>query len=147
MKAFKIISPAYYENGLNGTYYSIAICDDNGNFEKVIGDHKGENGLFFYPKYKNINKIIGLAFSDSDRFIRIEEVNIDLKALAVWEEKYNDFCQRLMEYEAHMLEFCNGDIMSFFREHREEYDAWLKLNPHPVVVNYYDFLKCVTNVE
>ena len=34
MKTFKITSPAYKANGLNGTYYSIAICDENGN---VIG--------------------------------------------------------------------------------------------------------------
>ena len=156
MKAFKIFSPAYKANGLNGTYCSIAICNDNGDFEKVIGDHaNGRIGSFFFPEYKNIYEMVGMPFSDSDRFIEIKEINIDLAALTTWEEKYTNYYKESEDYKRRLIELCKGDVYSFLynnkgaiKENHETYNTWMKNNPHPTTeVNYYDFLKCDADVE
>jgi|GEM_PF-6734097 len=153
MKTYLISSPAYKANGLNGTNLSIAICEDNGDFLKIIGDHaKGIiSNQFFYERYKSIHEISGLSFSDSDRFISTKEADIDLSKLDEWESEYTT--QYKLDsnwWELRGVTF--GDLYSFLykkggaenKENMAIYDKWLSENKKPVLsVKYYDFLKSI----
>jgi len=156
MKTYKIYSPAYEANGLNGTYYSIAVCEDNGDFIKIVGDHaKGTiSNKFFHEQYTNIHEIIGMPFSDSDRFIQIEEVKVDLEKIDEWEKSMIEKEKELAEYESKRMQFVNGDLYSFLHgsknqkvniENREKYSQWISENPFlpKHAVNYYGFLKSI----
>ena len=149
MKTYKISSPAYKANGLDGTYYSIAICNDDNTIIDIIGDHD-----LFISEYKgaDVNIMQGKSFSDSDRFISINQINCDIDKLSSHTEKYTKYKNDSNKWEAKELELCNGDRYSFFYdkkgkkivENHNLHDEWLKENPRPISnVNYYDFLKTI----
>lgn len=94
MATFKITSPAYRANGLNGRYISIAFCDNEGVITKVIGDHSLLTG-------KNVNQIGGMPFSDSDRFITVSQCHVDVDALEAWQNAYSAYleCRERIEEE------------------------------------------------
>ncbi len=153
MKAYKIFSPAYKANGYHGTYLSIAICEDNGDFIKIIGDHANGkiSGKFFHQEYTNINQIVGIPFSDADRFIEIHLVNINENILTKWEFDYTESVRKCDDWDAKRLHFCNGDTYTFFydkkgkeiKENRGKYLIWLSSNPMPLRTPYYNFLNAI----
>lgn len=149
MKTYLIASPAYRANGNHGTYYSIAICEDNGDFKKIIGDHSFDGKTI--KGYINVDDVIGIPFSDADRFIAIREININEQILTNWEQSYTKFRLELNEWEKRRLAICNGDSYAFLydkkgksiKENKAIYDNWMKENPCPTGVSYYDFLKAI----
>jgi hypothetical protein len=150
MKSFLISSPAYKANGLHGTYYSIAICNDNGNFVRLIGDHATDGKCFH--DYTNIHKIEGMPFSDADRFISIKEVKgIDEGILNKWETTYTDTSQNIEKWHIDRAQKFGESIYNFIYDKKgrkidgnsEKHDLWLAENPYPKTVAYYDFLKAV----
>jgi hypothetical protein len=153
MKTHLISSPAYRANGHHGVYLSIAICQDNGEFVKVIGDHtRGWIGTgYFTESYTNINEIVGLPFSDADRFIQTREIKLDENILSEWEKAYTQSELEQQQWDKNRLEFMNGDSYSFLyekkgkpiAENHAKYNQWAKENPCPVSVDGYDFLKAI----
>lgn len=150
MKTFKISSPAYKANGLNGTYYSIAICDENNVITDIIGDH-----WFILDKYKgeDISCLVGITFTDADRYTSIEEVCVSIEALISHREKYENQNKAFDAWYKEENQFCRYNKYDFFYtkngERREEniraHECWLKNNPQPVQsVKYYDFLNLIT---
>lgn len=155
MKTYKISSPAYRANGYYGTYLSIAICENDGTFIKVFGDHAhgviGES--FFYPSYKNINEIVGIPFSDADRFISISEVNVNMDMLNTWANDYIESKIRNEEWYAKRAELFGNSPYDFqytkkgkpIPENIEKYSQWIAENPAVKTVDFYDFLKAIVN--
>ena len=155
MKIYKINSPAYKANGLNGTYYSVAVCEDNGDFIKIFGDHAfaecGDRATVH--EYKNINDIIGLPFSDSDRFINVKEVVIDLNAFNIFINKYTEESKLINEYDTaysnkfkNLYDFLYCGKKKINKENEQIHNEWIIKNPRPErTVNYYDFLKFINN--
>ena len=152
MKTFKITSPAYKANGLKGTYYSVAICNDNNLIVDIVGDH---NLLIDSYKDCNIALIEGLSFSDSDRFISIKEVAASIDELSLHIKKYAKWSDEINEWSKRKLTFCNGDVYDFLydkkgqkRSNNEDlYNEWLLKNPCPESVEYYDFLKAINSED
>lgn len=154
MKAFQISSPAYKYNALNGTYYSIAICHDNGDFSKIIGDHAQGNisDKFFFEKYTNIEEITDIPFSDSDRFIEVKEIEVNFEILGDYCEKMNAQIEDEKKWDEKHNAFVNEDAYKFCygqknknqnEKNQELYADWKKNNPHPRLIQYYDFLKAI----
>lgn len=137
MKTYLIFSPAYRGNGRRGTYYSIAICEDNGDFVKIIGDHCRQwiGTKFFYEDKKNVHEIVGLSFSDEDRLINIREIDVDMDALEKWEKLYNEGQLALNEWE--------DKRKKAKANNQKKYEEWCKNNQYPLTVEWYDFLKSI----
>ncbi len=153
MKTYLIASPAYRANGNHGTYLSIAICQNNGEFVKIIGDHtRGWIGTtFFNANYTNINEIVGLPFSDADRFIQTKEIKLDETILSEWEKGFTQSELDRNEWDKNRLEFMNGDSYSFLydkkgniiKENHAKYSQWVKENQYPISIDSYGFLKAI----
>ena len=149
MKHYLIFSPAYKANGNHGTYYSIAICKEDGEFVKVIGDHVFND--IFHNEYTNINDVVGIPFTDADRFIQIKEVEIDEKILSDWESSYAEsrtlsekwFKERTQLFGNSPYDFKYNKKGKAITENIEKYDAWININPAPKSVDWYDFLKSI----
>lgn len=150
MKVFKIDSPAYRANGLKGMYYSIVICEDNNIILDIIGDHSN-----LISEYKKITDIIGIDFTDSDRYISVKEVTIEMSILEQWKIDYKEF----QTASNNWLTIKNdkfGDVYQFIYgtgkkgilniENESIYNKWLIDNPYPKKISYYDFLNCINNV-
>lgn len=150
MKVFKIDSPAYRANGLKGMYYSIVICEDNNIILDIIGDHSN-----LISEYKKITDIIGIDFTDSDRYISVKEVTIEMSILEQWKIDYKEF----QTASNNWLTIKNdkfGDVYQFIYgtgkkgilniENESIYNKWLIDNPYPKKISYYDFLNCIKNV-
>lgn len=145
MKTYKVTSPAYKANGLNGTYYSIVICDSNNSVLKVVGDHSQ-----LIKKETNIHDYQGESFSDEDRLVVITEVKVNLDLL---DEIENKAVAYIFAYENwwNLRKGTFGDVYEFIygkkakKGNKEIYEQWLIDNPAPEVVEGYEFLKAIEN--
>ena len=145
MKTFKISSPAYKANGFNGTYYSIAICDDNNLVTRIIGDHSDSITVG-----SNLMDFAGQSFSDEDRVIVITAVNADISVINLWQKEYAEYQHENSKWwDLRATKF--GSVYDFIYGKKGkkdiakevEYEIWLKDNPAPKAVHYYDFLKSI----
>lgn len=153
MKTYKIYSPAYRPNGLKGTYYSIAWCENNGEIIRIYGDHAwGRDGRFFHEGYPNIADIVGMPFSDADRCIQIEEVEIDSEEFDSYFKQYTEYQHKRDAWDKAADEITGADRYWFFYDKKgkeitknwELYRSWARKNPTPrMSVEYYDFLKAI----
>lgn len=149
MKTYLISSPAYKANGNHGTYHSIAICEDNGDFRDIIGDHR-INGKCFND-YENVHQIEGVPFSDADRFISIREVELDLNVLNTWKAAYAENRKNIDKWYADRAAVAGGSLYDFIYdkkgriipENNMKFMSWMEANPAPLSVPYYDFLKAI----
>lgn len=147
MKTFRISSPAYKANGFNGTYYSIAFCDDKGNVIKGFGNHISENSY----GVKNVFDAEGTPFSDEDRFISINEVSISEEDFDKWVHSYNENQKEWERRGAEKLELFGNDPYHFVyskKEGQEERlakrEEWKKNNPIPQF-KFYSFLDLIAD--
>ena len=146
MKNYLITSPAYRANGYNGTYYSIAFCNEDGDFISIEGDHS-----MLYPKYRNIKDIVGLEFSDEDRYITIKEVEVDIDVYREWEKERKKYIAIDKEWDEGRMKLTNNNVYEFMytdkgkekKDNIARYEEWIKANPRPKEVEYYGFLDCI----
>lgn len=145
MKTFKIISPAYRANGLNGTYLSIAVCENDGTIQQIVGDHAS-----LANTYSNVHELVGKSFTDSDRFISIKEVNCDVELLNNYVAARTQQAIEEKEWEAKHNEFTGGNAYDFCHAKKapkgnlEKYNAWKSENPYPSAkAEYYSFLNTI----
>lgn len=145
MRTFLIQSPCYGANGYDGTYYSIAFTDNRGNIIKGYGDHISELSY----GVKNVYEAEGTPFSDADRFITIQEVEIDEAEFDAFVEKRNEYNRandeinrmRDKRFGANIYKYVYGKKVGQ-KERMKEYEDWNKAH-RLEYVDYYGFLKCV----
>lgn len=147
MKTFKISSPAYQANGLNGTYFSIAFCDENGNVIKGFGDHISEDSFGI----KNVFDAVGTPFSDDDRLISIEEINVSEESFNNWMDSYEANQKKCENRSAEERELFTDDPYHFVYSKKEgqterlnKREEWKKNNPIPQF-KFYSFLDLIAD--
>lgn len=160
MKAFKITSPCYIANGYNGTYISVAITDNDGNLVKGYGDHFFSGNVIhvverpYENPITNVYEAVGMNYSDDDRPISIEEVELDMDRLKEWEEgvqhqeevrkQYED--KKVARFGPHVGFYVTANKPTKKEEEArwEEFRQWKKENPIPKTQYHcYDFLKAI----
>lgn len=148
MKIFKITSPAYKSNGLNGIYFSVAFTDDEGNVIKGFGDHISDMSYGI----KNVFKSEGESFSDEGRFISIEEVLIKEEDFDVFVKKYTEFKAKEEEFYKKRVELFGHSVYDYIynkkegqEERRKEVENFDKENKVDTI-GYYDFVGLVNEL-
>lgn len=143
MKTYRVASPAYRGNGLNGTYYSIVVCDSSNSVLKVVGDHSS-----LIKEKTNIHDYHGESFSDEDRFVVITEVKVNLDLLSQIEEEAiacavasNNWWKKREEIFGDLYEFIYGKKAK--KGNKEVYEQWLLENIPPSSISEYEFLKAI----
>lgn len=150
---YLVSSPCYYANGLDGVYYSIAICSESGTIIDIIGDHEILLGKYSAPKYDNINDIIGLDFSDLGRPISIKKVACDLCELFRIADAHSIYWNTKKEWDNELEKITGKCLYTYFytgteteiAEKEKKYYDWMEKNRSilPEYVDGYCFLKAI----
>lgn len=145
MKYYKVFSPAYRANGLDGTYISIAVCENDGTIKQLVGDHACIQG-----SYSNVNELVGKCFTDTDRFISIVEIECNIEMLNNYVAARAEQAIEEAEWEAKHKEFTGGNAYDFCyakkapKDNIVKYNKWKEENPYPTSkVSYYSFLDSI----
>jgi hypothetical protein len=126
MRTVLVSSPAYRANGCNGTYCSVAICNNNGKIVEIIGDHASLASAHEY-----VDELKGLPHTDADRFISLQDVKFDI-------DKVRELHAVRVKEDAMFDEWVNACAAV-----KENFVEWHKKNPYPKrTVEDYAFLKC-----
>lgn len=104
-----------------------------------------------YPKYRNIKDIVGLEFSDEDRYITIKEVEVDIDVYREWEKERKKYIAIDKEWDEGRMKLTNNNVYEFMytdkgkekKDNIARYEEWIKANPRPKEVEYYGFLDCI----
>lgn len=149
MATFKISSPAYRANGLNGMYYSIAICKNDGTIEQIVGDH-----AMLANTYTNVSELEGKSFTDSDRFISVKKIECDVDGLNNYVAAREAQAIEEKEWDVKHNAFTGGNAYDFCYSKKSpkgnlaKYNEWKQANPYPkATVSYYSFLEAIKIVD
>ncbi|MDO5106133.1 hypothetical protein [Capnocytophaga sp.] len=143
--AFLVKSPCYKANGYDGAYYSVSFTNEKGDVIKGFGDHISEASYGI----RNVFEAEGTSFSDEDRFISIQKIEINEKKFDAFVKKYQKNCALSDKIISERLKRFGDSPYNYVYKKKEgqaerlkEYEEWKKANPHPKDI-YYDFLELI----